>query len=421
MNDLFVARQPIFDSNLDVFAYELLFRNSEQNRANVIDGDKATSQVLLNSLIEIGLCNLVGSKLAFVNFTRSFLTGDLPFPLEKDQIVIEVLEDIEPDTELLNALRKLSDQGFMIALDDFVLTDKNLPLIEFANIIKVEYPALEKQELREHVQKLRDSSIQVQLIAEKVETYEDFEFCKELGFDLFQGYFLSKPRIIKQASIPDSQMSLLRILANLQDPSADFKKISSLLSQDAGLSYKLLRYINSSAIGLPRAIESLQQALVLLGLNRLKSMVTLIMMTDIDHKPICLVESSLVRARLCEQIAEAAGRNDKETFFMVGLLSTLDVLLDRRMDDILSELPLAEDVKMAILYQEGAIGEALRCAIAYEKGDWDGVNYPSLDQALIRYFCHEAVSWANISIETLLPRENVKSGKVNKTSRPVLA
>ena len=143
--DLFVGRQPIFDGNLDVFSYELLFRNSEQNSAAIIDGDQATSQVLFNSLIEIGLDNLVGSKLAFVNFTRKFLTGDLPLPLEKDQIVIEVLEDIEPDQELFDALRKLSDQGFIIALDDFVLTDQNLPLIEFADIIKVEYPALEKR------------------------------------------------------------------------------------------------------------------------------------------------------------------------------------------------------------------------------------------------------------------------------------
>ncbi|WP_298862327.1 EAL and HDOD domain-containing protein [uncultured Gimesia sp.] len=421
MNELFVARQPIFDGDLNIFAYELLFRNSEQNQANVINGDQATSQVLLNSLIEIGLPNLVGSKLAFVNFTRSFLTGDLPLPFEKDQIVIEVLEDIEPDTELFNALRKLSDQGFMIALDDFVLTDKNLPLIEFANIIKVEYPALEKQEVREHVKKLCDFPIQIQLIAEKVETYEDFEFCKELGFDLFQGYFLSKPRIIKQASVPDSQMSLLRIMANLQDPSVDIKQVSTLLSQDAGLSYKLLHYINSSAIGLTRPVQSLQQALVLLGLNRLKSMVTLIIMTGIDNKPVCLVDTSLVRARLCEQIAEAAGRKDKEAFFMVGLLSTLDVFFDRKMDDILTGLPLSEDIKNAILYQEGAIGEALRCAIAYEHGDWDGVYYPSLDQALIRYFCHEAVSWAKVSIETLMPEEDGKPRKVNKTSQPVLA
>ena len=239
-----------------------------------------------------------------------------------------------------------------------------------------------------------------------METYEDYEFCREIGFDLFQGYFLSKPQIIKHASVPSSQMSLLRILANLQDPSVDITEISKLLSQDAGLSYKLLRYINSSAIGLPRPVQSLQQAMVLLGLSRLKTLVTLIMMSSIDHKPICLVDSSLVRARLCEQIAQAAGRKDKEAFFMVGLLSTLDVFFERKMDDILCDLPLIEDIKNAILYQEGALGEALRCAIAYEQGNWEGVHYPALDQSQIQDICHEAVRWAKISVETLLPQKD---------------
>ena len=366
-NQVFVGRQPIYDAKFDVVAYELLFRSGIANAAAVDDADVATSSVLVNGMLEFGLDRLVGERLAFVNMTRQFLTGELPIPPAPDQIVLEVLEDIDPDDDVVAGVKRLKDEGFQIALDDFVYHPQMVPLLELADFVKVELPALSAAELVAHVTKLRQ--FPGQLLAEKVERLEEFELCKKLGFDLFQGYFLSKPRVLSRDRIPGNKLAVIQLLSRLQDPEISFEELEGLISQDVSLSYRFLRYINSSAVALRRKVDSVSQAIVLLGLSRIRTLVTLVMMTGMDDKPLCLMVTALVRAKMCEFLARETGRDDQDAFFTVGLFSALPLLLDASMEQILAELPLSDDVKTALIDHEGALGEAVRCTLDYETAE----------------------------------------------------
>ncbi len=368
-NQVFVGRQPIYDAKLDVVAYELLFRSGTANAAAVDDADVATSSVLVNGMFEFGLDRLVGERLAFVNMTRQFLTGELPVPPAPDQIVLEVLEDIDPDEELVAGVKRLKEEGFQIALDDFVYHPRLMPLLELADFVKVELPALSAAELATHAKKLR--RFPGQLLAEKVERLEEFELCKKLGFDLFQGYFLSKPRVLSRERIPGNKLAVIQLLSRLQDPEISFEELEGLISQDVSLSYRFLRYINSSAVALRRKVDSVNQAIVLLGLSRIRTLVTLVMMAGMENKPLCLMVTALVRAKMCEFLAREIGRDDPDAFFTVGLFSALPLLLDASMEQILAELPLSDDVKMALIDHEGALGEAVKCTLAYEAAQWE--------------------------------------------------
>lgn len=390
-NSVFVGRQPIYNQQLDVVAYELLFRDGNQNSANFVDGDYATSKVLINSLVEIGLENLVGNRLAFVNFTRGFLTGEFPLPFDKDQLVMEVLEDIQPDETVVNSLQKLVNDGYRIALDDYVFDEKLLSLVELADFIKVDFSLLNQSSIRHKIEELRDYPLK--LLAEKIETYDEFEFAKELGFDLFQGYFLSRPQIIEEQTIPNNRLAILNLIGKLQNPNIGMEEIEELVAQDVSLSYKLLRYINSSAIGLRRKVSSIRQAVVLLGIHQLRTMITLIMLTGMDDKPLALIETAMLRAKMCEELALGLGREDQDTFFTVGLFSALDALMDCSMATILDRLPLSDDINGALLNYEGAMGAALSCTIAYERNEWDNVTCLYLDPTQMQQAFLNATAW----------------------------
>lgn len=403
MDTVFVGRQSIYNRRLDVVAYELLYRNSADDRADFTDGDAATSQVLLNTLLEIGLDNLVSDRTAYVNFTRNFLTGKYSLPFDKDRMVLEVLEDIKPDKELIQSLRRLADEGYCIALDDFVFEEGLHSLLEIAHVVKVDFPLLNQSAIRRQVEALRDYP--VKLLAEKVETFDEFEFAKELGFDLFQGYFLSKPQIIEGRTLSNNRLAILSLVAKLQDPSVEIEEIEELVTRDVSLSYKLLRYINSATFGLRRKVDSIRQVVVLLGLQRLRTMVTLLMLAGIDDKPQALLETGMLRAKMCEALAGELGRDDKDTFFTVGLFSCLDLLMDTPMEKILEGLPLCDDVKGAILNYEGAMGAVLRCALFYERGEWDNVQCLNVDPSRIRESFLMAASWVG-NMQGLLASES---------------
>ncbi len=391
MPEVFIGRQPIFDRNLQVYAYELLFRSGDRTQAGVVDGDQATSQVIINAFMEIGLNQIVGSHRAFLNFTRDFLMSDAPLPLPKDRVVLEVLEDVRIDTALVDAVRSLRKQGFTIALDDFVFAEEWRPLVEIAEIIKIDVMALDRDEIRAHVDLLR--GFDVTLLAEKIESVEDLDYLQSLGFDFFQGYFLSKPTIVKGRRIPANHLATLQLLARLNDPEVNVGALDKLISRDINLSYKLLRYINSAFFALPRKVESIRQAVVYLGLREIKTWASLLAMSGIQDKPYELFNLSLIRAKMCELLAQATEQPNTETFFTVGLFSILDALMDLPMDAILDALPLSEPVSNALTRQEGRLGEALRCAIAYERWDWDKICYSSLDADTLQAIYFESLAW----------------------------
>ena len=399
MHDIFIGRQPIYDRSLDVYAYELLYRGSEQNRAVVIDGDQATSRVILNAFMEIGLNQIVGQRPAFINLTRGFLV-DRDMMLPADKVVLEVLEDVVVDEPLIRGVRRLCEQGYRIALDDFTLREELLPLVDLAHVIKIDVMALDRAAVREHVSRLR--RYKTALLAEKVETREDFEFCRRLGFDYFQGYFFCRPSVIKGQGVPANRIALLHLLSELYKPDVDMRRLEELISHDVSLSYRLLRYMNSAFFSLPNKIESIHRAVVFLGLQVIKIWVTVIALSGIGDKPHELMTTLLVRAKMCELLASAMRRDGPEIFFTVGLFSGLDALLDAPMNRILDSLPLSDEIERALLHQEGPLGEVLRYALAYERGDWDAATCRDLDQSSIRDAYLGALAWADRAAKELM-------------------
>lgn len=396
MNNIFIGRQAIYDKKLKVSAYELLSRsNTKHNEAFVGEhnANHATTLVMLNALTEIGLPQLVGEHPAFINFTYDFLTDEYKIPDLHNQIVLEILEDVEVTDELIAAVKKLSKSGYMIALDDFIFHEKMLPLVEIADIIKIDIIQLDEQGIREHVAKLKPYN--VRLLAEKVETQEEYELCKELDFDYFQGYFFCEPKIVEGQRAPANRATIINLLAQLQNPEVHIEALEELISQDLALSYRLLKYINSAAFALSREVHSIHHAIVMLGLNTIRSLANLMLMSNIDDKPHDLLVIAIVRARMCEELSLHINKKIKDTYFTVGLFSVIDVLMDSSMEDIVSQLPLSSEITDALLEQEGVIGEALKCCIAFERADWDNVQFQDLDEQTIQDAYFNAVIWSN--------------------------
>ena len=389
----FVGRQPIYGKSINVFAYELLFRSNEINRASFVDGDAATAQVMLNTFLEIGLDHIVDNHLAFINLTRDFVLGNYCVALPKDRVVLEVLENMGVDEELMDALRRLSGLGYRIALDDFVYHESLQPLVELADIIKVDVQELDRETVAEHVAILRQHP--VKLLAEKVETHEEFEFCRDLGFDYFQGYFFCKPNIISVKPMPANRMAVLALLAQLQNPTIEISQLKRIIQEDLSLGSQVLRYINSAFFEMPKQIDSINQAVYMVGTDRLRTWASLLMLARIEDKPIELLVTGIVRARMCEQLALALNVREVDHFFTVGLFSILDGLLDRPMEDIIPTLPLDLDIRQALLNRKGVLGMTLDCVLAYERGDWDTVLCHRMEVETIKAAYLEAISWTS--------------------------
>lgn len=364
---IYLARQPIFNTEMVVYAYEILFRNSATNAASISDGNKATSTLLTNTFVELGLEEIADNRIAFINMTRDFLVGTLPMPVAPDRVVLEILEDIRADPEAIDGMRALAKQGYMLALDDFVMSDLNRELIPFADIIKIDIRPFDAEGLQRQVDMLQPYGLT--LLAEKVESREEYTLCKQLGFTLFQGYFFSKPTMFSSKQVPASHLRVLEILARLEAPDCDLKQLEALISYDVGISYKLLRIINSSYYNLSKKVESIQHALVILGLKTLKSWITVIALSTVDDKPRELITMTLIRAKMCEGLAQKFGCKP-DAAFIVGLFSLLDILLDQPLAYLLLNLPLAEDIVDGLMHRTGRSGQLLNFVIDYEQGDW---------------------------------------------------
>jgi c-di-GMP-related signal transduction protein len=393
MLDAFIGRQPIYDRNLNVFAYELLYRNGIENIAHIVDGNQATSQIIINSFLDIGLDRIVGNYRAFINLPYDFVTGKNPLPYAPNQVILEILEDVKVDAEVIAGVRNLSRKGYLIALDDYVMNDERQLLLDYVDVIKVDLLASTMDQLGEHVKMLKPYN--VKLLAEKVETQEEVEFCKSLGFDYFQGYFFCRPNIIRTNRAPANRLAIMRVLSKLQDPNADVKGLEELITHDVTLSHKVLRSINSAFYALPRVIESIHQAVVYLGNKAIKQLATLIILSGIDDKPHELVVTALIRSKMCELVAQKLYIENTESYSTAGLLSILDALMDKSMEDLLAQLPLSDEINNALLYFDGHIGHVLKCVIAYERGKWDEATNIALQAPELPDCYIEAIAWSN--------------------------
>jgi len=395
----YLGRQPIFDGQLNLNAYELLYRSGEMNSAHPSDGDVATSNVLLNAFMEMGFDKVVGEHRAFVNLTRKFIVEDGILPPSSKQLVLEILEDQRVDKELLDGVMRLRNQGYIIALDDFVFEEQYRSLIELADIIKIDLRALTQKEVLEHVALLRQYP--VKLLAEKVETPEEFEWCRECGFDLFQGYFLCKPKVLKGRRMPANRLNTMRMLAKLQETGVEIKELEGIVSEDVTMSYKLLRYINSAAFSLGKKIESIRHAIVYLGLREVKHWASMIAISSLDDKPEELMTTSLVRAKMCELLCDFSGQGNRGTAFMVGLFSCLDAMMDQPLEILLEELPLSDEIKNALLHQTGAYADMLHNTLSYERGDWGDLECQSIDENDISEIYLQAIDWTNQTMRSM--------------------
>jgi EAL and modified HD-GYP domain-containing signal transduction protein len=366
------ARQPIFNCELEVIAYELLFRSHESVDSDSFDGDHASSHVIYYAYGDQTIREVMGDCKAFVNFTRKMLIA--PPPLPPDQLIVEVLENVEPDDDVVRGLRRLKNAGYQIALDDFFLTRENEILLEFADIVKIDVLALSEDEVNTHVSFLKDREIE--LLAEKVETYEMLDRCKQQGFDYFQGYFLSRPQVIEGVKINDDKRFILEMISKLTDPMAAFDDVVQTISADPRLSAKVLQLINMTSVGLRREIASLSQAVAMVGLTQVRNWAIFLELTGNANKPRELCSLSLTRARFCELLGTRIyGRALGETAFTTGLLSSLDAFLDLPMDQLVNKLSFADQVESALLRHDGKIGRILQLAVLHEQGNWDAMDW----------------------------------------------
>jgi EAL and modified HD-GYP domain-containing signal transduction protein len=393
MPDIYIGRQPIYDRKLEVVAYELLYRNSEENRANITDFDAASSEMIFNALVEFGLDRLVGPHRAYLNLTRALLVSEKTLALPPDKVVLEVLETTRVDEDVLAAVDALARHGFAIALDDFFFSETWRPLVERAQVVKVDVLGLSPDQIREQVTLL--AGFDAALLAEKVETQECYALCRDLGFVYFQGYFFCQPKIIKGSRLPANRLAVLKVLAALNNPDATLDELEALIGQDVGLSYRLLRYINSAFFSLANEVESIRHALVLLGDRSVRRWATLISMAAIGDKPHELMVTAMVRAKMCELLAGSLHADHVDPFFTVGLFSVLDALLDASMEQALAALPLTPEVADALLAHKGVLGRVLECTLAYERADWDHVELPGLAPGAVRRAYLDAVLWVS--------------------------
>jgi c-di-GMP-related signal transduction protein len=393
----FLARQPIFDHNRNVYGYELLFRSGPENYFDNSHPDAAAASAADNLLL-FGVERLTEGRRAFMNCTREFLVHDFPFVFPKDRVVIEVLETVQVDHETVAACQRLKQAGYLLALDDFKPSPAWEPLVPLADFIKVDL-LLTSEDEQMHLARTF-SSTNVRLVAEKVESYDEFQRTLSWGYTYFQGYFFSRPQMVTHHDVPAYKLNYLRVLQAVNQPQMDLHAISERIKEEASLSYRLLRYLNSPAFPFVVNVSSIPHGLSLLGERGTRKWVSLVAIACMgDEKPAELVMLPLMRARFCELLAPYAGlAKSANDLFLLGLLSAMDAILDMEMTDVLKEIAIREDIRKALLGEKNKLRAVFDLALKYEMGAWgtigDDLGRLGIGEELIPALYLQAVDWA---------------------------
>ena len=361
-----------------------------------VDGDEATSSLLSSSFFTVGIEQIASGHKAFINFTEDMLVQGVPAMFPRDCVVVEVLEDVHPTEDVLSACRELVRKGYLLALDDFVYQDNLVPLIELAAIIKVDFRLTPLAQIKDMVATLKQYPCR--LLAEKIETHEEFALADSMGFVYFQGYFFSKPEVLKNKDIPSSQMALMQLIVKVNQADFEVSDIEKLVTQDISISYKLLKYLNSAYYSRLQPITSIHQAIAFLGGKGTRLFVSLIATSKLsEHKPDELIRTACIRARFLEQIGMAQNL-DHGDCFMLGLFSLLDAMLDVSMDVLMGQLPLSEDITQALVHKTGRLYPLLQLIVLHEVGEWNEMKtlqtQLALDEHSIMTYYLDAVRWA---------------------------
>jgi c-di-GMP phosphodiesterase len=387
--EVLFARQPILDLDGRLAGYELLYRGdggSESVHA-------ATSRVAASALSDLGLRSATGGAPAFLNVTTEFLLAMDPLPFGPEGVVLEIAADRVPDEPLIERLGRLRQHGYMLALDGYAGQPTAEPLLDLAQLAKVDARGTGAIQLATLVAKLRGRGLRP--VANGVDAYTDHDRCADAGFELFQGDFVCRPREVVGHNVPTASIGALRLAAGISAGDAGVDELEKAIALDPGLSLRLLRFVNSAAFSLRHQIKSVRQAIVLLGPRTVRQWAMLLLLSGIDEKRGPLLVTALSRGRTCEAIATRLGADDADAYFFTGMLSIVDALLDKPMDEALADLPLAEDVVAALVQRAGGKGRTLKMAEACERGAWDEAALPSLDASALAVLHVEAITWAD--------------------------
>ena len=397
---VFLARQPIFTSNKKIFGYELLFRLGLENVFPDVDGDDATSNLISNIFFPFNFNEILRGKSGLINFTEKLILQKIPLLLPKEHFIIEVLEDVEPNANVISALTLLYKKGFTIALDDFVYHEKFLHMMELCKIIKFDLRATPLDSLFEIVKQIK-SNYEITLLAEKVETYEEFDKAREMGFNLFQGYFFAKPEVLSAKGISSGQITKLKLVNEVGRKELILKKVEALIKNDTTVSFKLLKFINSAYFNRQNPIDTIKDAISYIGTNELRKFICIVVISDLStKKPNELVRISIVRAKMCERCGSVLNTKFSiDELFTLGLFSLLDAILDCKMEALLQHISLSDKMKTALLKKNKEFNNILNIVKGFEQGDWENAIFTDISdkpiESKLPEFYFESVKMAN--------------------------
>ncbi|WP_373019546.1 EAL and HDOD domain-containing protein [Thiomicrorhabdus sp.] len=375
--DIFIGRQPVIDRNRDLVAYELLFRGSDSHDSAKFDcPDRATESVISNALLGFGIDELVGPYKAYVNFPESFFHAEVEPPFNPNFIVIEVLENIRPTEEVIAGLKRLKSLGFQIALDDFVFKKEYVPFLKLADIIKIEANRLSIDKIPLLFSKIKNLT-KAKLLAEKVETREIYQACMNAGCDLFQGYFFAKPDVLKGKKISVAKFNLLELLKGVSDPNISLEELETIVERDVGLSHKLLKMARQYRTSDMPEFSNIREVLMFFGLKRVQAWSTMISMECAGEVVPEIFVMALTRATFMREVAIRECLPFENTFYLAGLFSLLDVIMNQPLEQALSQLPLQQRIVDGLLEERGDYGRLLNIAKSFEQSEaqQSRVNY----------------------------------------------
>ncbi len=396
----YAARQPILDAQKKLYAYELLFRDSIDNVFPDIDGDEATTKMIEASKFNMGISEFTGNKPAFINFTLETLSHGYPEMLNNEEVVVEILETVKPGKKLLSLCKDLHNKGYTIALDDYEHQNVWAHFYPFIKIIKIDIQQTGLEEIKQVIEAIKTHP-HVDLLAEKVETYQEYDQALQLGFKYFQGFFFAKPEMVKTKNLSPSQLAMAELLYETSKPELDLNSITGVFERDVSLSYKLLRYANSAIFRRRTEISTIKQALVILGSSLLKRFLGLMFaVTANPDKPTELIKLAMTRAKFCELVAkDMTSQIDDSIAFLTGLLSMIDAILDEELEVVLGKLPLAAEIKEPLLTRKGVMAAVIKLVEFIEHAQWDKTNIVmeklKLDKEQAAKHYNEALTWAD--------------------------
>lgn len=396
----YAARQPILDRDKKLYAYELLFRDSIDNVFPNIDGDEATSKIVEASQFNVGISDFTGNKPAFINFTLETIEQGYPLMLTPEEVVVEILENVKPGKKLLGHAKELHEKGYTLSLDDYHHQSVWQHFYPFIQIIKLNMRRVDAEEIKTVKAAVADFP-HIKILAEKVETHEEYQLAYDLGVDYFQGFFFAKPEMVKSKELSPSQMAMAELLYETSKPELDLAAITSVFERDVSLSYKLLRYANSPIFRRGSEISTIKQALVILGLGELKRFIGLMFATNANpDKPTELIKIAMARAKFCESIANDINSPINASIaFLTGLLSMIDAILDEDIESVLEKLPLAQEIKAPLLTRKGVMAAIIKLLELIERAEWDKTSIVmdklALDKEGVLKHYNEALLWAD--------------------------